>query len=224
MMHRQIDVALTVKSVESSGEFSGYGSVFGVLDSYGERVMPGAFRESLKAHKEKGTMPALLWQHNPSEPIGIWTEMSEDKKGLVVNGKLALKTQRGQEAHELLSMKAVRGLSIGFMPKKWDRDEDEDEVHLTEVDLWETSIVTFPANEAAQVEVVKQRLRMTDTVPTERELEMILRDAGLSRGQARALIAEGFAALSRWDADQPAPGQWDADLDAKHRRLIEMLS
>src|SRR2546426_564387 len=64
--------------------------------------------------KAAGPMPAMLWQHDADEPIGVWTEMAEDAKGLRVKGQLCLDTARGKEAYALLKMGALNGLSIGF--------------------------------------------------------------------------------------------------------------
>ena len=106
------DYSFSVKDMTEAGIFTGYGSVFGVIDSYKEIVAPGAFVESLSVHKSKGTMPALLWQHRSGEPIGAFTSMEEDAIGLKVTGKIAMKTQRGSEAYELLKMGAISGLSL----------------------------------------------------------------------------------------------------------------
>ena len=118
------------------------------MDSYRDIVMPGAFQKSMEAHKEKGTMPAMLWQHDAKQPIGVWDEMSEDSSGLRAVGRLCLDSPRGREARALLKMKAVRGMSIGFsVPEGGESYDKEKNVNLLKsVDLWETSIVTFPAN------------------------------------------------------------------------------
>lgn len=201
MKTKHLNAPLEIKELKEDGSFSGYGSVFGVVDAYGEVVAAGAFKESLARHKERGTMPALLWQHDPRQPVGAYTKMEEDKKGLYVEGKLAMKTQRGAEAHELLSMHAVTGLSIGFIPKAWEDDQDEGVRTLTRIDLWETSIVTFPANEDAQIEAVRAAMELGQ-IPSKKEFEDILRDAGLSRKQAKALIADGYEGLlAQRDAD-----------------------
>lgn len=89
MTKQRLDIPLQLKSVSDSGEFEGYGSVFGVKDSYDDVVVPGAFSASLQAWKEKNALPALLWQHRMDEPIGIYTEMKEDEVGLYVKGRLA---------------------------------------------------------------------------------------------------------------------------------------
>ncbi|RZI79502.1 MAG: HK97 family phage prohead protease, partial [Rubrivivax sp.] len=91
MQRNYFDCAFEVKAVNDDGTFEGYGSVFGVVDSYKEIVAQGAFSESLAALKAQSRMPALLWQHRSGEPIGVYTEMLEDHIGLHVKGRLALK-------------------------------------------------------------------------------------------------------------------------------------
>ncbi|WP_294636619.1 HK97 family phage prohead protease [uncultured Aquabacterium sp.] len=146
--------ALSIKAAED-GTVEGYGSVFGVRDSYDDVIAKGAFSGSIAEHKAAGTMPAMLWQHDAEKPIGVWTEMSEDANGLRVKGRLALDTTLGKEAHALLKMGALNGLSIGFMSKQWAYDRETEVRTLTEIDLWEVSLVTFPANEKARVTNVK---------------------------------------------------------------------
>ena len=149
-MRDYLDLAFEIKSVKDDGTFTGYGSVFGVVDSYQEIVAPGAFTESLQSR-----MPSLLWQHRSGEPIGVWPVVKEDNIGLQVEGKLALKTSRGAEAYELLKMGAISGLSIGFMTREDSYDKLTGIRTLKKVDLWEVSLVTFPANDSARVSQVK---------------------------------------------------------------------
>jgi uncharacterized protein len=191
------DFAFDVKEISDNGTFHGYGSVFGVVDSYDEVVAPGAFAESLAAHKAKGTMPALLWQHRSGEPIGVFTDMSEDSIGLKVTGQLAMKTVRGSEAYELLKMRAISGLSIGFMPRDDSYDRATGITTLKKVDLWETSLVTFPANDAARVQGVKN----IDVIQDLKSAEQYLRDAGLSRREATAFISR-VKSLSQSDSGE----------------------
>lgn len=194
---------LEVKSVNDDGSFEGYGSVFGTLDSYRDVVHKGAFVESIKQHRDAGTSPALLWQHDAQTPIGVWKEMDEDDHGLYMKGQLALETQKGKEAYALLKMKAVRGLSIGFsVPKGGEEYDSKSEINnIKQVNLWETSVVTFPANRDAQVTAVKAALD-NGVFPDVREFEQFLtRDAGFTRSQARIILNEGYKALIKHDAD-----------------------
>jgi len=199
-MHKTRDFAFELKSINDDGTFEGYGSVFGVKDSYDEIVAAGAFAESLTAHKSKGTLPALLWQHRGGEPIGVYTGMEEDNIGLKVRGQLALKTSRGAEAYELLKMKAISGLSIGFVTREDNYDRVTGIRTLKKVDLWEVSLVTFPANDAARVQGVKS----IELLESLRDAEIHLRDAcGMSRTEARAFIAR-VKCLGQRDADGDA--------------------
>lgn len=180
-MRDHLDIPFKIKAVSEDGLFSGYGSVFGVVDSYKEVVLPGAFAESLKVRR-----PAMLWQHRSSEPIGVYTTVREDNIGLYVEGKLALKTVRGAETYELLKMDALNGLSIGFVTREDSYDKVTGVRSLKTVDLWEVSPVTFPANESARVSAVKA----VEQINSLSDAEAYLRDAGgLSRREALALVA-----------------------------------
>lgn len=180
--------ALQIKATGDDGSIEGYGSMFGVRDSYDDIIVPGAFKLSLAEHKAASTMPALLWQHDSSAPIGVWTEMSEDDKGLRVKGQLALSTTRGKEAYELLKMGALNGLSIGFRSVPGTSKYVEDGVRvLSQLELWEVSLVTFPANEKARVTGVKAA--DAAGINTIRQAEQALRDAGYAADAAKAFIA-----------------------------------
>lgn len=177
---------LSLKATGDDGTIEGYGSVFGVRDNWDDIIAKGAFSASLAAHKAAGTMPAMLWQHSSDAPIGVWTDMVEDDKGLYIKGHLVMDTVRGKEAHALLKAGAINGLSIGFMSKQWAYDRDTDIRTLTEVDLWEVSLVTFPANEKARVTNVKAS---PDELATPKDAERILREAGFSKSDATAIVS-----------------------------------
>lgn len=208
MKTRHLDVNFEVKAVSDDGTFSGYGSVFGVVDSYNERVMPGAFTRSIDEKGASGV--ALLWQHRSDTPIGVYTEMREDERGLYVEGRLALGTEKGREAYELMKMGWKAGLSIGFMPVETEKADDGVR-EVRDVDLWETSIVTFPANAASMVEQVRAKIENGDE-PTKRDIERLLtRDAGLSRSKAAALLAGGYdTMINQRDADGEVSKMWKA--------------
>jgi HK97 family phage prohead protease len=177
-------IPLEIKAVRDN-EIVGHGSVFGNVDLGGDIVLPGAFKRSLAMHSKNGTMPAMLWQHDSSRPIGIWTEASEDETGLMLKGKFA-DTQDGRDARTLSAMRAVRGLSIGFQLKDFDFDNDGNRL-IKEADLWETSVVTFPMNPAATIEAVKSQF--SDA----RQLEKHLREAGCSQKYAKDLVHDVMA-------------------------------
>ena len=185
MQTKRLDVGFELKAIGADGTVEGYGSVFGVRDNYDDVIAKGAFIQSLKDHKAAGTMPAMLWQHDADKPIGVWTEMVEDEKGLRIKGQLALETVKGKEAHALLKMGALNGLSIGFMSKEWAYDRDTEVRTLTAIDLWEVSLVTFPANEKARVTNVKS----ADELQAPKDAEKVLRDAGFSKSDATAFVS-----------------------------------
>ena len=208
MKTRHLDATFEVKGVADDGTFSGYGSVFGVIDSYNERVMPGAFTRSIEQKGANGV--ALLWQHRSDSPIGVYTEMREDAKGLYVAGKLALGTEKGREAYELMKMGWKAGMSIGFMPAESEKAEDG-VLEVRELDLWEVSIVTFPANAASMVEQVRAKIENGEEL-TKRDIERLLtRDAGLSRSKTAALLAGGYdAMIDQREADDEVSELWKA--------------
>ena len=193
MEMKQMRIVAELKADEA-GVIEGYGSIFGNVDSYGDVVAKGAFTRTIADAKESGRMPAMLWQHSADEPIGVWTAMREDDRGLYVKGKLA-DTQRGREALALIKMGALSGLSIGYSTVAADYDTSKDIRVLTDVDLWEVSPVTFPANDKARITSAKSA-----DIKTRRDFEGFLRDAGFSRTDAKRIAAHGFDAEQR-DAD-----------------------
>ena len=180
------DISFEIKEVSSSGTFCGYGSVYSVIDQGDDIVMPGAFTKSLADLYIKKQMPAMLWQHRVAEPIGAYTSVKDDESGLFVEGKLALKTQRGAEAFELMQMKAISGLSIGFITNDADFNAKTGIRTIKSADLYEISLVTFPMNDAARVSAVKSISEIGDLTSAEN----YLRDAGgLSRREAKTFIS-----------------------------------
>jgi HK97 family phage prohead protease len=189
-MTATLNFSLEIKALNDR-EFSGHGAVFGNVDLGGDIIVPGAFKRTLAAHKRAGSMPAMFWMHAPDQVAGVWHDMKEDDRGLFVRGELA-DTQLGNEMRTLLKMKAVRGMSIGYRTMDSDFDRDGNRL-LKEVELMEVSIVSLAMNPLAKVEAVKSRLSdLGEYVPTEREFEHGLRDAGYSRKVAKILTAKVF--------------------------------
>tara|TARA_Y100001937_G_C7082580_1_gene313746 strand:- start:78 stop:983 length:906 start_codon:yes stop_codon:yes gene_type:complete len=166
---------------KGTGEFEGYGSIFGNTDLGNDVIQKGAFKRSLRKRGPKQVK--LLYQHKTDMPIGVFDEIREDEKGLYVKGRLALQTQTGREAYELMKMGALDGLSIGFKvdPKGYTYERRSKKRVIDEVDLMEVSLVTFPMNPKAYVRSVKgQDISI-------REWENGLRDAfSISRSEAKA--------------------------------------
>jgi HK97 family phage prohead protease len=204
------DFALSVKAedVKDDGSFHGYGSVFGVLDSYREIVEPGAFADSLVSIKETGRQLPCLWQHRTDSPIGGYTLLEEDERGLRCEGVLDIEFDpQAALAHKKLKAKRISGLSIGFYVREEVYDKVERITRLTKLDLVEISLVTFPANPAAQVEGVKsavQRVRAAvaaGQMPDLKDFEGYLRDAGFSKAAACGIAGHGLRSMLRGDPE-----------------------
>lgn len=186
-----------VKEVDEEGHFSGYGSVYNVIDSYREVVAPGAFASTLRKWQSRNRLPPALWQHRSGEPVGPFTKMVEDDRGLYVEGQLLVKdVQRAREARALMQAKAVDGLSIGFNSVVEEWNSETKLLTLKEIDLWEVSIVTFPANAESLITEVRGMF-VDGRTPSIKEVEEILRDAGFSRTQAKAFVGHGYEGLLR---------------------------
>jgi HK97 family phage prohead protease len=179
------DFPLLDIKAHSNGSFEGYASTFGgEPDACGDVIESGAFTASLSDYRAKKRWPACLWAHNMSEPVGAYTDIQEDSKGLLVVGKLATKG-RAAEVRELLEMKAVDGLSIGFRTVRETYDRTAKVNHLHEVRLIEISLVPVPANDSARLTSVKA----ISGIETVRQAEQTLREvAGLSRAEAELFI------------------------------------
>jgi uncharacterized protein len=150
--HKRADAMLEIKRLEEGGLFAGYASVFDVVDNQSDVILRGAFTESLRG---RASEVKLLWQHDMREPIGVIEVLREDERGLYLQGRLLMEVARAREAYALLKSGVVKGLSIGYSPRRFRIDPDSGVRYLASVDLWEVSLVTFPANAAAQVTVVK---------------------------------------------------------------------
>lgn len=192
---------LTIKNFEvkslNSKEFEGYGSIFGNVDFGGDVVLPGAFKISLSEHKMNETLPMMFWMHKPDQIPGKWLEMEEDSKGLYVKGVMA-DTELGRDVHTLLTMKAVRGLSIGY--STFDSDYTDDGVRLLKgLDLHETSIVSLAMNPLADVTHAKSRLSengefVPEMAEFKRKCEQFFREQGISKKNSIIFASNMFKA------------------------------
>lgn len=136
--------------VQDNSVIQGYASLFGAVDQGGDVVAPGAYSASLTALETSGSRVKMLWQHDPMQPIGVWEELREDSRGLWVKGRLLTEIARGGEAAALIAAGAIEGLSIGYRTKRA-RQADSGRRVLTEVELWEVSLVTFPMLPTARI-------------------------------------------------------------------------
>jgi HK97 family phage prohead protease len=215
MKTKDSTLALTLKAGAGEGDartFEGYASVFGVVDSYRDVVEPGAFVESLARQKREGGWPLMLWAHDVREPIGLWEDLAEDAKGLWGKGRLLEGVQKADEAYIRLKAGAVRGLSIGYAELEAEPDKERNVRRLKKLDLFEVSIVAFPANRRAHVDEVRadpaaeelgrklldlgRRIRDGEP-PAIREFEGLLREATVPKSMAVAIASRGYATAIR---------------------------
>ena len=129
---------------------AGYASLFGKADQGNDVVQKGAYAASLKRLAARGGAVKMLWQHDPTQPIGVWDEVREDAMGLWVKGRILTEVEKGREAAALLSAGAIDGLSIGYRTVKSERNGKGQRL-LSELELWEVSLVTFPMLPEARV-------------------------------------------------------------------------
>lgn len=195
-----MDFPFEIKSegVNENGSFIGYASVFNKKDDSkrwidgiitdGDIVRPGAFSESINKGGRNGNGIVMLWQHMSDQVPGVWQELIEDKKGLKVKGELLLDTQLGKETHIRAKKKAIKGLSIGFDTIDWSIDEKKKIREIKKAELWEISLVTFPAQKKANIIDVKSFEHNFKNM-NERDFENYLREAGnLSREAAKYIV------------------------------------
>jgi HK97 family phage prohead protease len=188
-MNTKLTIPLEIKAL-GKREFEGYGSIFGNKDWGDDVVLPGAFTKTLAEHKSEGTLPMMFWMHDPSRVPGKWLDMHEDENGLHVKGQLA-DTPLGNEIHTLLGMKAVSGLSIGYITQQQDFNNDGVRL-IKQADLLETSIVSIPMNPKAQIIHAKSRLsERGEYVPNDDELTLLKRDV------EQFLRKKGFSKLAK---------------------------
>jgi len=193
----RLTTRLQIKSL-SAMQFEGHGAIFGNVDLGGDVILPGAFKRTLAEHRSEDSLPAMFWMHDMTRVPGKWLDMNEDDKGLAVKGELA-PTDLGKEIHTLLKMDAVSGLSVGYIPKEVDYNQDGVRL-IKDVDLLEVSIVSIPMNPKAQIAHVKSRLsavgeyvpRDDELAELKRECEHFLRAKGFSKKMARQYATNLF--------------------------------
>jgi HK97 family phage prohead protease len=189
MEYKEFPIEIKQEDVQEDGFFKGIASPFGgKADSGGDIVHLGAFTETLANGGRNGFGVAMLWSHDPKEPIGTWISLVEEKKGLMVEGKLTMGVQRANETHLLMKDGAVKGLSIGFNPAEDGVEHDDKKRirHLRKLDLWEISPVVFPMATRARITNVKSLIEEATSI---RDLEKGLRDSGLTKYEAQNIIS-----------------------------------
>lgn len=187
--NKSLHLGITDFKVKSDGNmsFSCYGNTKGNIDHALDRTLDGAYQDSIDKHKSNGTMPKMFWMHDPySLPIGKWTDMVEDEKGLRLEGEFA-NTEKGRDVYELMKSGALDSFSIGYRvnDEKWNDEKRCND--LIKIDVHEISAVTFACNEESRLVDIKSKLEHGE-LPTKRELEKFLVEQGLSKRQSEKIV------------------------------------
>lgn len=192
---QEVDFTIT-KALTDDGTFEGYASTFGNEDSGGDTIRKGAFKKGLEKLRKEKRKIKMLYQHDRYTPIGGFTEYSEDDKGLWVQGKLTLGVQKADETRLLMLDNVIDSMSIGGYVIKELMDNKTYKRELIEIELREISPVTFPANDKARIEAVKE----LEEAVTIGELEAYLRDVGgFSAKEAKAVISKAKSCTPQRD-------------------------
>lgn len=209
-----------IKLDAEKGVFSGYASVFGGVDSYGDTIVRGAYESTLRTNGK----PKMFFNHNAAQiPIGKFTVAKEDDRGLLVEGELTAGNSLAEDVRAALKHGTVDGLSIGYWLKKGDYDEtDKGRVIRRVHRLAEVSIVTFPADEAARVDLASVKSEDIDAIESIKDFERFLRDAGgLSNGLAKAITARAKIVFSVREGHEQIEAKAAAELAAIFDRLAQ---
>lgn len=208
--HTPIPIASTPLALEvkasATGVIEGYASTYGgEADAHGHIIKPGAFAASLAASKARGDVPAMLWAHAQERPVGKWTDLAEDSKGLFVRGQINLNTVEGRDSYEHVKAGDTTGLSIGYAGG--DPKYIGDGVYeLDAIDLFEISIVAIPSNRNARITAAKSFGSKSEVVDA-------LRGVGFARKAATMIAAGGWPALSGEPDNTPQIAAFAAQID-----------
>jgi len=197
---------LKIKTLDDAGRIEGVAAGYGNVDLAGDTFAPGAFKDSLATHRERGTSPAMLLHHDMQRPVGRWETFSETSDGLFVTGKLAIGVPDGDIAYALLREGALTGISVGYQYKTADaKSQAAGGLLLRKAELLEASLVAVPCNPLAQVSSVK-------SIRSARDIEEMLKAAGFSNRKSVAAASAAWRTLN--DTADPDP------IDAKIASMI----
>lgn len=196
------DVSLKMEG--ETGKFSGYASVFGGVDSYGDTIIKGAFESTLRARQ-----PKMFFNHEWTMPIGKWIKVKEDDHGLFVEGELTQGVTLSADVRAAMKHGTIDGLSIGGFIKKGDYEDTEGGRIIRKwSNLAEVSPVVFPADGAARIDAASVKsIDFESALPecmTERDIEKLLRDSGLGKWEAMAIVSRVKAIVAGRDSRSEA--------------------
>lgn len=213
-----VDAQIKLEGDDST--FVGYASTFGNVDSYGDTILKGAYADTLK----QNGLPKMFFNHDSyAVPIGKWVKAEEDDYGLLLTGEFTPGNSLADEVRAALKHGTVDSMSIGYSLKKGDFDETTEGRTIKKVArLAETSIVTFPADKFAKVDLssVKSFAEEIAQLETIRDFEYFLRDAGgFSKGAAQALTARVKTLFGQRDAGGQLEAREKAEILERLRKI-----
>lgn len=189
MRTKSNQVSFDIKQVSEQGVVMGILNHFGNKDHANDVTLKGAFHKTLMTLKETGRDLVVLWQHDPTKPIGVWKNLRETERGLEGEAHLNLDVALAREAYALVKQGAVTGFSIGYYVVDEEYDRKTNTNYLKEVELQETSLVTFPCNDLSRTSEIKMKLK-GNALPTADELKSFLVENGLSDSDAARISAK----------------------------------
>ena len=220
MENKQFQVfKVKVDAGDESMTFTAYGNVKNIADKVKDVAVDGCYQKSIEAHSKNGTMPRMLWSHDPKQlPVGVIKSIEEDDHGLKFSGKLS-DTTLGREIYALAKDGALDSFSIGYIVKDEEYDRKTGINYLKEIDIKEISWVNFACNEASLLQEVKSNME-NNQLPTQRELKKLLQEnCDMSSRQADK-IAGKYSGGDKFEVKYDEFDDWCAcDVDVLSMRL-----
>ena len=210
---------VNLKMVADTGTFEGYASKWDGVDSYGDTILKGAFADTLKS-----AQPKMFFNHSWDMPIGKWVSAEEDSAGLYVKGELTPGLAVAGDVRAAMKHGTLDGLSIGGFLKKGDYEETKSGRIIRKwSQLAEISPVVFPADGAARIDLsTVKSIDFENLLPeckSEKEIERLLRDAGLGKWEAMAIVSRVRAIVKGSDSQQDTRADDTALILERIRRI-----
>ncbi|MEC5213310.1 HK97 family phage prohead protease [Polaromonas sp. CG_9.5] len=211
--------ATELKFNAETGTFKGYASVWDGLDSYGDTIKKGAFLDTLRDYG----MPKMFYMHKWDMPVGKYTNADEDSHGFWVEGETTPNHSLASDVRAAMLHETLDGLSIGGMLAKGDFKSTDQGGRLIHkwTRLVEVSPVVFPADSAARIVDVKN-VDFEALLPeckTERDIERLLRDAGLGKWEAMAIVSRAKTIFDGRDAQKDGEAKRIGEILARIQKL-----
>lgn len=214
-----------LKFSESSGQFSGYGSVFNIKDDKNDIIMPGAYDNVLKSGDPVQVFVNHGWLKGDL-PVGSWENLRCDGHGLAGDASLEMRMTTASDAYYALKSKLVSGLSVAIIPDKSSIERKSDGTRIIHniLKLKEISIVDNPANFESRVVDIKAAEELED-IKTIRDFEHFLRDAGnFSKGLASAIVNRAKIVFGQRDAGDEMEAKASQELEEVIKRVNQKVS